>query len=42
MFSLAALGPEAWTIIEACRDGALPHWKKVLELDGCVLLIAPL
>jgi aminoglycoside 3-N-acetyltransferase len=39
LFSLAATGPEAETIIEAGREGALPGWKKVLELDGYVLLI---
>lgn len=39
MFSLAAIGPKAKTIVEAGREGALPAWKKVLELDGYVLLI---
>lgn len=39
LHSLAATGPCAQMIIEAGRNGALPAWKKVLELGGYVLLI---
>lgn len=39
LHSLAATGTCAQMIIEAGRNGALPAWKRMLELDGYILLI---
>lgn len=39
MFSVAAIGPKAKEIVEAGNTNALGAWKKLLELDGYILLI---
>jgi len=39
MFSVAATGPKAKEIIEEGRGNVLKAWKKLLELDGYILLI---
>lgn len=39
VFSVAATGPKAEEIIEEGRDNVLKAWKKLLELDGYILLI---
>ena len=39
VFSVAAIGPKAKEIVEAGSERVLKAWKKLLELDGYILLI---
>ncbi|MCK4434875.1 AAC(3) family N-acetyltransferase [Candidatus Bathyarchaeota archaeon] len=39
LFSVAATGPKAKEIIEEAHGNVLKAWKKLLELDGYILLI---
>jgi aminoglycoside N3'-acetyltransferase len=39
VFSVAAKGPTAKEIVEAGSENVLKAWKKLLELDGHILLI---
>ena len=39
MFSVAAIGPKAKEIVEAGNENVREAWKKLLELDGYILLI---
>lgn len=39
MFSVAAIGPKAKEIVEAGSGNVLDAWRKLLELDGYILLI---
>jgi aminoglycoside N3'-acetyltransferase len=39
VFSVAGIGPKAREIIEAGHQSVLEAWKKLLELDGFILLM---
>ncbi len=39
VFSVAAIGPKAKEIVEAGNESVLKAWKKLLELEGYILLI---